>query len=69
MEAMRTAVLLALSFVAVGYALWVAVYFMRGQRSRKRSAAPLPAPEPRRSIVGKAASHCRSVANRRQPLP
>ena len=66
MEAMRTAVLLALSFVAVGYALWVAVYFMRGQRSRKRSAAPLPAPEPRRSIVGKSRF---TLPERSQPTP
>ena len=33
MDALRTAVLVALALFAAGYALWVARWFLRGQRT------------------------------------
>ncbi len=67
MEAVRTAVLLALSLFAAGYALWVAAYFVRGQRPQKGEApAPPPEPEPHRSIVGKSRF---ALPQRGQPTP
>ena len=53
MQTVQTAVLLALTLFAVGYAVWVAVYFVRGERPQKKNAAPPLSPASRRGIIGK----------------
>jgi len=58
MDALRTAVPVALALFAAGYALWVARWFLRGQRTAgTKQASP------------KAALRCHIEAKRRQPLP
>lgn len=42
MDALRTAVLVALALFAAGYALWVARWFLRGQRTAGTKQASPP---------------------------
>lgn len=69
MDALRTAVLVALALFAAGYALWVARWFLRGQRTAGTKQASPPKAEARPAIIGKAALRCHIEAKRRQPLP
>ena len=53
MDALRTAVLVALALFAAGYALWVARWFLRGQRTVGTKQASPPKAEARPAIIGK----------------
>lgn len=53
MDALRTAVLVALALFAAGYALWVARWFLRGQRTAGTKQASPPKAEARLAIIGK----------------
>lgn len=53
MDALRTAVLVALALFAAGYALWVARWFLRGQRTAGTKQASPPKAEARPAIIGK----------------
>lgn len=66
METVKTAALLLLTLFAVGYALWVAVYFVRGQRPQKKDATYASAPVPRHDIIGKSRF---VLPVQRQPTP
>ena len=53
MDTLRTAVLVALALFAAGYALWVARWFLRGQRTAGTKQASPPKAEARPAIIGK----------------
>ena len=53
MDALRTAVPVALALFAAGYALWVARWFLRGQRTAGTKQASPPKAEARPAIIGK----------------
>ena len=53
MEALRTAVLVGLALFAAGYSLWVARWFLRGQRTAGTKQMPPPKAEARPPIIGK----------------
>ena len=70
MDALRTAVLVALALFAAGYALWVARWFLRGQRTAgTKQASPPESGGAARDHRQKAALRCHIEAKRRQPLP
>ena len=48
MDALRTAVLVALALFAAGYALWVARWFLRGQRTAGTKLSLIHISEPTR---------------------
>ena len=53
MDALRTAVPVALALFAAGYALWVARWFLRGQRTAGTKQASPSKAEARPAIIGK----------------
>lgn len=66
MDIVKVAALLVLTLFAVGYALWIAVWFIRNQRPQKQGPARVSAPASRQGILGKS---CFVLPPRRQPAP
>lgn len=66
MDIVKVAALLVLTLFAVGYALWIAVWFIRNQRPQKQGPARVSAPASRQDILGKSRF---VLPPRRQPAP
>ena len=66
MDIVKVAALLVLTLFAVGYALWIAVWFIRNQRPQKQGPTRVSAPASRQDILGKSRF---VLPPRRQPTP